>query len=55
MKEVKLKAKVSGITMDTVYLEFGRVQAAMNFSDEGKIQRTLRLKEDDEVQVIIRK
>ena len=58
MKEVKIKGKVE---MDRylhdveIDIEFGKTQAGMNFSKNGTIQRKLRLKHNDKVEVVIRK
>jgi hypothetical protein len=55
MVEVVLKAKVSAADDNDVTLEFGSTQADMWFSGNGKVQRLLKLKEKDKVEIIIRK
>ena len=55
MVEVKLKAKVDTADENDVTLEFGSTQADMWFSGNGKIQKLLKLKINDKVEVIIRK
>jgi len=54
ISEIKLKAKAE-VTKHDVSLEFGSTQADMWFSGYGKIQKTLKIKDDDRVEIIIRK
>lgn len=54
MKEYKLKGR-AWISRYDVTIEFGRYQADMSFSRKGRIQKALNLKENDVVEVIIKK
>lgn len=50
-----IKGKVKYVGSDDVEIEFGQTQANMDFSANGGIQRLLKLKEDDRVEVTIKK
>ena len=54
MKEIKLKARAI-VDAEQVILEFGRAQATMEFSARGKMQRKLRVKDKDILEIMIRK
>jgi len=53
MREVRLIGKAT--EWSWIEIEFGRTQAELSFSPFGSIQRKLKLKEGDKVEVIIRK
>jgi hypothetical protein len=53
--EVKLKAKACYVNENDVSLEFGSTQAEMWFSGNGKIQKLLKLKNNDKVEITIKK
>lgn len=54
MNEVSVKGKA--ITYENVIeIECGRTQANVDFSPNGKIQRTLKLNEGDMVEITIKK
>ena len=53
-KQVTLNGTVEKYT-NTIGIEFGKVQADMEFSSRGKAARTLKLKDGDKVEVTIKK
>ena len=55
MVEIKLKAKVDFVDENDVTLEFGSTQADMWFSAGGKIQKVLKLKPKDRIEITIKK
>ncbi|KYK27420.1 hypothetical protein AYK26_06975 [Euryarchaeota archaeon SM23-78] len=55
LKYIELEAYVDDISGKEVNLEFGATQANMSFSETGSIQRKLRLKPRDVVQILIMK
>lgn len=55
MTEAKFKGKVSPILTSRIIFEFGQNQCNMSISVTGTHARKLKLKEDDKVEVTIRK
>jgi len=55
MMEVILKAKTEIGFGSEINFDFGRVQSEMSISKTGKAARKLRLKNEEKVEIIIRK
>jgi len=55
MEKVKLNAEVVSADHSKVEFEFGRVQAKFSMSGSGGIQRKLKLKEGDKINLTIEK
>lgn len=49
-----ITGKVESVGIWGVEIEFGRTQMGVEFSENGKIQRALKLKEGDLVDVIVK-
>ncbi|KKK46898.1 hypothetical protein LCGC14_3160680 [marine sediment metagenome] len=53
--EAKVKCKVFAVSDNSVGIEGGRTQLELDFSSKGTIQRKLKLKKGDAVELVIKK